>query len=123
MNEEMQAKVLEWIERGGAFVETEAPQLAAEIVAWHFWSSAITAVAFFAAVVASCLAAHGYGRIYDKAKSEELPPPLLAWIIAVLLSAALFLPLGVLFVGESIKATIAPRVVVVESLGKTMSGQ
>lgn len=84
------------------FLEAESAAFAQEAVAWYFWSSIASALAFF--LFAGLLGWIGWRRSGDQDHHSAM---LLAGI-AILVALA--------YVGRAVKAHVAPRVVVIETL-------
>lgn len=117
--EDVTPELLEWLKqtaaRSAEFVEREAPLVANEIVAWHFWSS-ICGCLFFALLTAFFVAV-SY-RTWEPAKREinshGNPAPVLACIVASLAAPVCFFVGVSLNATEAIKAKVAPRVVIIQ---------
>jgi drug/metabolite transporter (DMT)-like permease len=115
VNEEMQSKVVQYLQgmesrlgKAEGFVIEQAPLYVQELLMWHFWSNMLGAAVLLliAAVIAGIFA---YAvRIDD----EALPAAVLFGIPVCFC----FLFGSGLFVTESIKSQIAPRLVVVEHI-------
>jgi hypothetical protein len=117
----MQQELLDWIkqaaERGGAFLEREAPLYAQEVIAWHFYSG-------LAGVIVSALvllAAVGAGYFcctqgMKKERERRDPGPYgPGFFCCCLLAVIGFVPL-VINTYNLLKVVTAPRVVIVEHL-------
>lgn len=128
------AELLDWMkgaaENGGDFVAEQAPLLATEIVAWHFWSSVFCAGVGVAFVVLFLIAAFVFFRVATSCTSDQFSdghPKAVLGVIggsACVLVAAMILGLAV--VGntyEAIKASVAPRIVLIEYAGKALGGK
>ena len=116
MNENMQAELAEWIKKGGEFVEREAPLYVSEVIAWYFWSSTLAAAASFAVLAACIFAMFKFRKmILKKEYGAPTPEGALVGMIGGCI-ALVCLILGLTWTCEAIKAKVAPRVVVVESL-------
>lgn len=113
MNEEMQNQVLEWLKKGGEFVEREAPLLAQEIVSWYYWYSLLTAIG--CAVVATIAIAVFFIALKSTIKRRdcewELPCMLFGGLVGLVMTA-----FALDAASHAVKAVVAPRVVVVESI-------
>lgn len=121
-------KLIEWLteaaQRGGEFVEREAPQFAAEVVAWNYWVSiAGLAAGVVLLIVGLCSLRWGLlncsdekrvGESYEAARVREGIATGLMFFGSVL---AIFSCIPICLHGtQAIKAAVAPRVVIVESL-------
>lgn len=120
-------KLVEWLtqaaQRGGEFVEREAPQYAAEVVEWHFWgglAGVITGVLLALAGIA--LWRYGLWVFYTKAEKESWDEARsrqecggYCTIAGMALAILSIVPIGV-NAHAMLKASVAPRVVIVEAL-------
>lgn len=120
--EQAQAELIEWIkktaEEGQEFVVREAPLLAQEVVAWEFWIGfTIVATWFVAAIVLSTAAWLVYKSCCKNPEIGEPPQLPIATFTCCLLFIGL---LPVVFEGipRMVKSTVAPRLVIVEQLGR-----
>ncbi len=116
MKPEIDAELMEWLkdvaQKSSDFVEREAPLLATEIVAWHFWGSVLLGSISLAAFLSMV----GVGVYWVRKYSDDAPQ----WITGVLLLIFCFLP-GLVFIAcgtEAIRACVAPRVIVLEAVGR-----
>lgn len=125
--EQITPELLEWLkqtaEKSAEFVEREAPLLATEIVAWHFWASAVWFCGFSVAfLVAATIAARAY-RAWSLqpvmtphyAVPADTITVTYGFVIGIstFLAAVLFM-VTVGFAHDAIKAAVAPRVVILE---------
>jgi hypothetical protein len=122
MDEQVKAKVLEWLQALEDGAKTEIPAYCQEVVGWYFWNEATLAVQFALMPLLGVLAAFLVKRliakaaqIYQEAKEVELMFTIgacgfLALIGSLSLSSALF------HAREAVKACAAPRVVIIEHL-------
>lgn len=144
MNDELTNKLnesglelLEWMkgaaEKGGDFVAEQAPLLATEIVAWHFWSSVfIATVAVVAAVAmfACSVCFYRWSRCKKWYSDPEVPIDgdckeyhLAPSGILCALSLFALLVVAVPCAYEAVKASVAPRIVLIEYAGKALGGR
>jgi hypothetical protein len=115
MNNEMQSKVLEYLQgmearlgKAEGFVIEQAPLYVQELLVWHFWSNVCLAlVLFLIAVIVAGLFTYAC-----KVDRETLPAAIL---FGIPICFCFLFGTG-LFVAESIKSQIAPRLVVVEHI-------
>jgi heme/copper-type cytochrome/quinol oxidase subunit 2 len=115
-----QAELMKWLheaaENAGEFVQREAPLVANEIVAWHFWSSVFMVVLFLIAAVALSAAAWGFWRssIYQDYQRDWRECATFLMLICLAGSAACAFIGGGTCGYEAVKAQTAPRVVIIE---------
>lgn len=118
-----QTELINWLkdaaESAGEFVQREAPLVANEIVAWHFWSS-VGGIAFCSLAASLAWGVAGWFFLRWKAFGYELRDGQkgegcgILFFALTLTGFAIFLP-GLGFNGyEAIKAKVAPRVVIIE---------
>lgn len=107
---EINNELTEWIkgaaEKGGAFLETEAPKFVEEVLAWEFWGSIILAgcaVIFVLLFVALAIFA----------ACTEAPGELTMTLVCLALLSGIPVACGV---NKAIKCKVAPRVVIVEKV-------
>ncbi len=117
-------ELMEWIksvaDRGGAFVESEAPKFASEVVAWHFWSSVLFAVLAMVVIAAGAFCWWlAYRILQEDSCMRNGGPPHPGFMLSVL-GALLGVLGGLVMLGVgvtgAIKAHVAPRLVIVEAL-------
>lgn len=126
MNEELQNKLVEYLDRiehgakvGGDFIASEAPLFVNELLVWTFWGHVFVAV--FAAVTISAMLAVIVAIARKSSRCEtgngEEVCFLSAFILGILLLA---IPTPAFFVHtyRAVKTKVAPRVVIVEELSK-----
>jgi hypothetical protein len=115
MNEEMKSKVLQYLQgmesrlgKAEGFVIEQAPLYVQELLMWHFWSNMLGAAVLLviAAVIAGLF-------VYAVRKDYETLP---AAILIGIPICFCFLIGSTLLVSSSVKAKIAPRLVVVEHI-------
>lgn len=118
MNEDTQKQLVEWAktaaEKGGAWLEQELPQFAAEIVAWHFWSSMFL-IAFFVTLGLVVMAIAAVGLRWSLKHESSNDPTVGCACCIALLVAPIVTSVSVGINGyEAVKAAVAPRVVILE---------
>jgi len=115
MNDEMQSKVLEYLQgmesrlgKTEGFIIEQAPLYVQELLVWHFWGNVCLAsvLLLIAAIIAGLF-------VYAVKKDYETLP---AAVLFGIPTCFCFLFGSGLFVAESIKSQIAPRLVVVEHI-------
>lgn len=131
MNDELQAKLnesgaelIDWLrgvaEKGGEFVAEQAPLLAEEIVAWHFWSSVFMAVVLLlGAAFVFCVSAVIWFKARRVFWDDYGPEPVL---ILPFIVVSLLLVFAASNCYEAVKASVAPRIVLIEYAGQAMGG-
>lgn len=114
-------EVLGWLketaEKGADFIETQAPLLANEIVAWHFWAS-VTMAVMFAVIVSLLVLVLRHCIAIIKTRKESTPEFAGAFIFCSIGSVAVIV-LGIaslVNVYEAVRASVAPRVVIIQHL-------
>lgn len=122
MEQEMQkmlGALLEWAQQGGAFVKEQAPLYVQELLAWRFWSAAMTA-GLCAAVF---IVAFKVNRWVTRRYSEETEAhgfmagePFFAGAVVTVIACIGSLVMGIGATYSAVKVKVAPRVVVVEAL-------
>lgn len=110
--------LLEYVQAKGeaadGFITEQAPLVAREIVAWSFWSSVATAIAFFAlAMIFVGLAA----RCYRFAVKEDSENVIFCAFVMFAISLMLLFLAG-WYAANVVKAGVAPRIVVIEYLNQ-----
>ena len=120
----MNQELLDWIkqtaERGGAFLEREAPLYAQEVVGWYFWSNTIQAAALIPAALVLGFLSWKLCRLsiqYSPDPSSggvEVPLGMGGALAGVL--CAISAGFAVASIVNATKATVAPRVVIVEHI-------
>ena len=118
MNKDQEiAALIEWVrmaaEKGQSFVETEAPLVASEILAWNFWCGMMM---MSVPIIASLVVIFCSVRLYDACcKNEEIgrPPEYLFTVLVSLICLIATLPA---FAGATtvIKTVAAPRLVIID---------
>lgn len=118
-----QEKLIEWLteaaQKGGAFIESEAPQYAAEVVALWFWTGIAGTITGLVMLSVAVMLFRWAGEMNEHrgcGNGYHAPEKIAAHFFGgVILSIA-----GMLFFGSGVHNTIvsvvAPRVVIVESL-------
>ncbi len=99
-----------------AFTAEQAPQVAHEIVAWHFYSHMFGAVVLAAlSIIVAAIATITYRNAekIDPVATEVVQ--LFSYVIGAILTAAL-LGFSISNTSEAIKAQVAPRLVVLERI-------
>jgi hypothetical protein len=116
-------------EHVGNFAAKETPLLVHEYVQYTFWSSALSVV-FTLIAFGFCL--YGLSFVLKRAKAFDkmTDPEQMATIfgsiflgIGALMSAVFFFNMGLGKIDTSIKAAIAPRVLIVEKAGELLNGK
>lgn len=121
MNEQTQAELLEWIRRGGEFVEREVPLYAAECVSWYFWQGVVGVATGFLAVSLGAIGVRWSIKTLRNCRSDDMSAGVaLGGCIACPAAMILGLIIAPLALCDCIKAKVAPRVVVMESLAKSL---
>jgi heme/copper-type cytochrome/quinol oxidase subunit 2 len=128
MNPETQAKMnelLTWlmdtVKQSGEFVQSQAPDVARQMVAWGMWSGwcgVAICLLVIAALMAGGVKLIRYGAS-DKCEHDE-GACVGAGLIACVLTT---IPLFILFVGAfptALKATVAPKLYVLEQVGNML---
>ena len=119
-------KLVEWLtdaaQKGGDFIEREAPLFAQEAVAWAFWAGIIGIAIGACLLLAGAVLAWNAWRLSHFPECDFGKAPN-ATSLAQLGSGAasvLFVVIGLLAIGCNIygvvKSQVAPRVVIVQSL-------
>lgn len=138
MNDELQqklnesgAELIDWLksaaENGGEFVAEQAPLLAAEIVAWHFWSSICLAGLFVCLGAVLAMGAYASYRFWKSAPSgyegcDQTALSATVGLLCAAFAAASIIGGGGLHAYEAVKAAVAPRIVLIEYAGKALGG-
>lgn len=122
------AELVQWMtdaaKSGGDFVAEQAPQLAQEIVAWHFWSNVFTAALVSVVLLPIALAAGGicYRETKRTYPHGDGSGAVLSGIVSLIAISIVTLTVG--FNGyEAVKAAVAPRLIVIEYAGKVLNGK
>jgi hypothetical protein len=122
------AELVEWMtgvaKGGGDFLAEQAPMLAQEIVAWHFWSSvfcAVIVVLIGSIVAVTC----GVLFRYEVTSKREYwtPEPAAFSVFGVLIGFAIAIGGGGFHGYEAVKAAVAPRLVIIEYAGSVLNGK
>lgn len=123
MNEELQERLMGYLENvekavegGTDFVMQQAPFYVQELIKWEIAWNAIWAVFWLGIVVALPLC---FGKLIKKLREIPREDPMVwGWILTILMGIIMFsstvASLGL--AGQSLKAYIAPRVVIMEKL-------
>lgn len=120
MKPELTPELMDWLkgaaEKSAEFVQREAPLLAGEIVAWHYWSSVYLAVIFGMAAMA--VIGIGLSIMVASFKGSGDGDGCFLGLVIALLGVIV----GCAGVGdntyEACKAKVAPRVVILEAIQK-----
>jgi hypothetical protein len=108
--EDVTPELLDWLkttaERSSEFVEREAPLLANEVVAWHFWSSVFLA----SAILFFSFALLGFATWLWRMGGKD---PRECSMIVFLVGLLIWIP-AIINGYEAVKASVAPRVVILE---------
>lgn len=113
--------VLGWLketaEKGADFVETQAPLLANEIVAWHFWSCVTQAVMFASIATAAAFGVRWAFKVFETTK-EGHPRFGFAIVVMIVSTVCLIVPPIAFSIAsyEAVKAAVAPRIVIIQYL-------
>jgi ABC-type xylose transport system permease subunit len=125
--EDVTPELLQWLkttaEKSSDFVQEQAPLLAREIVAWHFWSSIFLVVVFAFLWLASLALAFWIFRQRNKSHNWQSDVEPFCGIAAaiVLMSTLFFFLMGCCHNGyNAVKASCAPRLIVLEKIGTLM---
>jgi hypothetical protein len=120
MNEEMQSKVLEYLQgmesrlgKAEGFVIEQAPLYVQELLVWHFWLYASTAIAAFIAGVALLIPCVLLVRHMIK-QGDEGDRAFSICVSVLIMCLPVVIGLGT--AKQAIKAKVAPRLVVVEHI-------
>ncbi len=119
MNESLNSELVEWIKKGGEFVESQAPQFASECAAWAFWGNVMNGSLWFVAISIIAGGLLWVGRWVRKSEVghvDEWKHNWPGWYFAAALALVLAITVGLFHVVYATKAAIAPRVVVMEYL-------
>lgn len=119
MKDEMQAKLLEWMTKGGEFVEREAPQLANEIVSLHLFGSWMELSVSLLGLLAVFMVATIFTYI---GRNDWDSPSFFTGFIAYI---TMIVPIAGVAEGAYgvYKGNYAPRVVIVEELSDMTKGE
>lgn len=120
VNEQL-ADLLAFVKAGAEkttdFAVEQAPLVAREIVAWQFWSALVTVVMAAALLVAIWTFSL---RIWRKATEEDKSDSdsvVMYWIVVLTVSLVLVIPMLLNF-PTVIKSIVAPRLVVIDYIGR-----
>jgi hypothetical protein len=122
MNERLESllsKIEKSFDTGVDFLGEHASPYAQEVIAWHFWSNAITAVAFLAASLVlgslACFWVKRAAKELGKCILDQDGHPFVFAAITVALTAVLAIfCLG--HAASAAKAKIAPRVIIIDHI-------
>lgn len=110
--ESMLAYVEEGVKASASFAAEQAPLVVQEYLAWYWWSAVFLAVLF--GFIGLVLISFATWLIRKDPDSDAIAPLLFMWI-----AGALFFFIGVgNNVYDMVKVSVAPRVVVLEQIGK-----
>lgn len=115
--------VKETVEKGEAFIAQEAPLLAQEIVAWYFWHGVIVALSCVASMALVLFAWWFFFQRIPQWASDRMDQSFsyaLASVVSIGLLLAASSTAVVQGVVPAVKATVAPRVVVLEEVSKSL---
>ena len=123
MSEELQKRMMDYldslestVQQGSGFLVEQAPLVCQEYVDWVFWSGVLLAVPCAACAILLFAFAAWAARKAIKSKEADSQ-----WWLAMALLVLFGLTIGVpsvLGVGDAVKASVAPRVVVLEKLAE-----
>lgn len=115
-----QTELINWLKdaakSAGEFVQREAPLVANEIVAWHYWSHVFLAGLFVAGSIAAlCYSGWLWREALNKERTNDWrEAATFLSIVAIVASAALLFAGAGANVYQAIKAKVAPRVVIIK---------
>ena len=126
MNEEVQQKLIEYLESlestaksASDFVITEAPIVAQELVAWTFWENTIWAVICVAAIATIGIIAKvlwGFAGSFEK-EIDQTGARVMTVALSIIVSVILFAE-AIIKSLAAIKACVAPRLIIIEEVTK-----
>ena len=126
MNEELQQKLLDYLSaleqataEAGGFLQSELPLVVHEIVAWVWWGSLLRLV-FYAVVLTVLLLVVYFGskRVAQASFADAENASWFLFVMGTILSI-LFFGTGAMYnAQELVKASVAPRVVVIEKINE-----
>jgi hypothetical protein len=100
-----------------AFIQQHAPDLAEQVVRWHFWNGLITSVA----ALCACAALAYFARMgYLANKKDDYSGGDMVMMVCAMCAAFSFC-VSVGFGAQAVKATVAPKVVLIETLADVVS--
>lgn len=107
-------KVEEWVRAGEGFAKEQAPLVVQDIVNWGVWGYGVMAIAAAVGIVACLVVAYiSFKKSYDRYDVDGwFIVAMIASVATILLSTSLTFTIQV-----TLKASITPRVYVLEQLG------
>lgn len=140
MDAELKARLTRYLDKLEAavtntadFAVDQAPDVVREWLAWEFWSNAASAITAFAVITfLAWLARLLVGYINDEIKKEKMPGAkksetagfafmcfLVVSVLVVAITIAWLAPTA----ARAVKATVAPKVVVLERVAELIKGK
>lgn len=122
MNEEIKKKMLEYVEhmevvvgKMGEFAQQEIPLVIQEYLTWYFYSHLFQGIVTIVLLMPFCIFLYRVSRFYKPKLDPDDPAvamPLIAAIVLLMIGTAAFCT----NLYECVKVSVAPRVVMIETL-------